>query len=231
MYKEEFRKSLPIYQHREEILNLIKNNNYCIITGETGSGKTTQLPQYIIESLTLADFFKNDKVFQKSKKSPRVVITQPRRVAAIQMAKRVCYEKNYKLGNEIGYTIRFGDNSCENTIIKYVTDGILVKECLADNILNKYHVVIIDEAHERSLYSDILFALIKQVVKIRNGSLKLIIMSATLNTEQFIKYFNNCPLLKVSGKLYPVDITYHPSPMDKRVKSSVELAIRIHLHE
>ncbi len=231
MYKEEFRKSLPIYQHREEILNLIKNNNYCIITGETGSGKTTQLPQYIIESLTLADFFKNDKVFQKSKKSPRVVITQPRRVAAIQMAKRVCYEKNYKLGNEIGYTIRFGDNSCENTIIKYVTDGILVKECLADNILNKYHVVIIDEAHERSLYSDTLFALIKQVVKIRNGSLKLIIMSATLNTEQFIKYFNNCPLLKVSGKLYPVDITYHPSPMDKRVKSSVELAIRIHLHE
>lgn len=231
MFKEEFRKSLPIYQHREEILNLIKNNNFCIITGETGSGKTTQLPQYIIESLTLADFYKNDKKFQKSKKLPRVVITQPRRVAAIQMAKRVCYEKNYKLGNEIGYTIRFGDNSSENTIIKYVTDGILVKECLTDNNLNKYHVVIIDEAHERSLYSDILFALIKQVVKVRNGSLKLIIMSATLNTEQFMKYFNNCPLLKVSGKLYPVDITYHPSPMDKRVKSSVELAIRIHLHE
>ena len=231
MFKEEFRKSLPIYQHREEILNLIKNNNFCIITGETGSGKTTQLPQYIIESLTLADFYKNDKKFQKSKKLPRVVITQPRRVAAIQMAKRVCYEKNYTLGKEIGYTIRFGDNSSENTIIKYVTDGILVKECLTDNNLNKYHVVIIDEAHERSLYSDILFALIKQVVKVRNGSLKLIIMSATLNTEQFIKYFNNCPLLKVSGKLYPVDITYHPSPMDKRVKSSVELAIRIHLHE
>ena len=231
MFKEEFRKSLPIYQHREEILNLIKNNNFCIITGETGSGKTTQLPQYIIESLTLADFYKNDKKFQKSKKLPRVVITQPRRVAAIQMAKRVCYEKNYKLGNEIGYTIRFGDNSSENTIIKYVTDGILVKSCLTDNNINKYHFVIIDEAHERSLYSDILFALIKQVVKVRNGSLKLIIMSATLNTEQFMKYFNNCPLLKVSGKLYPVDITYHPSPMDKRVKSSVELAIRIHLHE
>ena len=231
MFKEEFRKSLPIYQHREEILNLIKNNNFCIITGETGSGKTTQLPQYIIESLTLADFYKNDKKFQKSKKLPRVVITQPRRVAAIQMAKRVCYEKNYKLGNEIGYTIRFGDNSSENTIITYVTDGILVKECLTDNNLNKYHVVIIDEAHERSLYSDILFALIKQVVKVRNGSLKLIIMNATLNTEQFMKYFNNCPLVKVSGKLYPVDITYHPSPMDKRVKSSVELAIRIHLHE
>ena len=231
MHKEEFRKSLPIYQHREEILNLIKNNNFCIITGETGSGKTTQLPQYIIESLTLSDFYKNNQKFQKSKKLPRVVITQPRRVAAIQMAKRVCYEKNYTLGKEIGYTIRFGDNSSENTIIKYVTDGILVKECLTDNNLNKYHVVIIDEAHEKSLYSDILFALIKQVVKVRNGSLKLIIMSATLNTEQFIKYFNNCPLLKVSGKLYPVDITYHPSPMDKRVKSSVELAIRIHLHE
>ena len=105
--------------------------------------------------------------------------------------------------------IRFGDNSSENTIIKYVTDGILVKICLTDNNINKYHFVIIDEAHERSLYSDILFALIKQVVKVRNGSLKLIIMSATLNTEQFMKYFNNCPLLKVSGKLYQVDITYH----------------------
>ena len=190
MHKEEFRKSLPIYQHREEILNLIKNNNFCIITGETGSGKTTQLPQYIIESLTLSDFYKNNQKFQKSKKLPRVVITQPRRVAAIQMAKRVCYEKNYTLGKEIGYTIRSGDHSSENTIIKYVTDGILVKECLTDNNLNKYHVVIIDEAHERSLYSDILFALIKQVVKVRNGSLKLIIMSATLNTKQFMKSFD-----------------------------------------
>ena len=105
--------------------------------------------------------------------------------------------------------IRFGDNSSENTIIKYVTDDILVKSCLTDNNINKYHFVIINEAHERSLYSDILFALIKQVVKVRNGSLKLIIMNATLNTEQFMKYFNNCPLLKVSGKLYQVDITYH----------------------
>ena len=120
--------------------------------------------------------------------------------------------------------IRFGDNnSSENTIIKYVTDDILVKGCLTDNNINKYHFVIINEAHERSLYSDILFALIKQVVKVRNGSLKLIIMNATLNTEQFMKYFNNCPLLKVSRKLSQVDITYHLKILNFLILNSIWL--------
>lgn len=230
-YKIEFRKSLPIYQHKEEIIENIKVNDFLIITGETGSGKTTQLPQYIIEELKIKDFDKNAQD-ETASLCPRVVITQPRRVAAVQMAKRVSYEKNCSLGKEIGYTIRFEDKSnSSNTLIKFVTDGILVRECLNDKSLSKYNVVIIDEAHERSLYSDILFALVRDAVKSRNGTLKLIIMSATLNTAQFTSYFNNCPLLKLSGKLYPVDITYHPSRMEKRVESSVQLAIRIHLHE
>jgi HrpA-like RNA helicase len=146
-YMDEFRKSLPIYQHRQEILSLIKQNKFCIITGDTGSGKTTQIPQYIIESLSNSDLEEN------SIGLPKIVITQPRRVAAIQMAKRVAYEKNYKLGKEVGYSIRFEDFTSQETSLKFVTDGILVRECLADQNLSKYNIIILDEAHERSLYT------------------------------------------------------------------------------
>jgi ATP-dependent RNA helicase DHX8/PRP22 len=224
-YLEEFRKSLPIYQHREEILSLIKQNKFCIITGDTGSGKTTQIPQYIIESLSNKDLHEN------SKGIPKIVITQPRRVAAIQMAKRVAYEKNYKLGTQVGYSIRFEDFTSEETSLKFVTDGILVRECLADQNLTKYNIIILDEAHERSLYTDILFALCKQAVMRRKGDLRLIVTSATLDTKQFSAYFNNCPVFGIGGKCYPVDMIYYTSRMEKRVENSVKLAIRIHLHE
>lgn len=232
-YIEEFRKSLPIYAYREELLNVVKKNYFSIITGDTGSGKTTQIPQYIIESLTNKDFSKEES-FEKSgikEKIPRIVITQPRRVAAIQMAKRVSYEKNFSLGKEVGYTIRFEDNSDECTLIKYVTDGILVRECLTDPNLSKYNIIILDEAHERSLYTDILFALCKKAVLKRNNDLRLIITSATLDTKQFSQYFNNCPVFQISGKCYPVEQIYYPSRMEKRVETAVQLAIRIHLHE
>ena len=222
------RQSLPIYKHKDEIISTLSNTNYLIITGETGSGKTTQLPQYIIEHYVVPC---NSGNSNNTSQQVKVVITQPRRVAAIQMAKRVAYEQQTRLGKAVGYTIRFDDYSNKDTQIKYVTDGILVKECLYDKYLSKYNVVIIDEAHERSLYSDVLFALVKTAVEHRNGALKLIITSATLNTELFCKYFNNCPIIKISGKLFPVDITYHPSRMEKRVEVAVQLSIRIHLHE
>jgi len=410
-YLEEFRKSLPIYQYHDELLKVVKENLFCIITGDTGSGKTTQIPQYLIESLNKNDFVKellknnndtniknsqekihgieeekhkletlkknltelknfklnknqiqdteqnnvsilnknNDKIEDNfisdknnlsnllyneiyenvelsieeieiikkknenilikedkekiypltypkttndkldadklienkdnpinkkledltkienlniiqeniqtiqektlinikndnsnksklinninSKSAPRVVITQPRRVAAIQMAKRVSFEKAFKLGEEIGYSIRFEDYSCENTIVKYVTDGILVRECLSDPNLSKYNVIILDEAHERSLYTDILFALCKKAVLNRNGELRLIVTSATLDTKQFSKYFNDCPVFSIHGRCYPVDKIYYTSRMEKRVENSVKIAIRIHLHE
>lgn len=130
-------------------------------------------------------------------KNIRVVVTQPRRVAAISMARRLCYEREAELGQEIGYTIRFDDKSSEKTVLKYVTDGVLVRECLADPNLMKYNVIILDEAHERSLGTDVLFALVKQAVKQRKGTLKLIVTSATLDTDQFSKYFENCPVIKV----------------------------------
>lgn len=172
---------------------MIRDNLFCIITGETGSGKSTQIAQYIINGLKRSDFKmpeegKNDeddaKDVRRSEKSPhvRVVVTQPRRVAAIQMAKRVAEERGgSKVGREVGYTIRFEDVSDpERTRIKYVTDGILVRECLEDPDLTAYSVVILDEAHERSLNTDILFALVKQAVLRRKGTLRLVITSATL---------------------------------------------------
>lgn len=134
----------------------------------------------------------------------KLVITQPRRMAAVSMAMRLCYEREAKLAEEIGYTIRFDDKTSSKTRLKYVTDGIFVRECIHDPFLFKYQVVILDEAHERSLYTDILFALIKKAVEYRKGTLKLIITSATLNTKTFSNYYGNCPVIQMHGKLFPV---------------------------
>ena len=144
-------------------------NNFTIITGDTGSGKSTQLPQYLIDSKEVAEEIKKRQQaveeYRSNKVKPieeiKLVITQPRRMAAVSMADRLCYERSKVLGQEIGYTIRFDDKTSNATRLKYVTDGIFVRECISDPFLFKYQIVILDEAHERSLYTDILFALIK----------------------------------------------------------------------
>ena len=147
-------------------------NNFTIITGDTGSGKSTQLPQYLIDSKEVAEEIKKRQQeveeYRSNKVKPieeiKLVITQPRRMAAVSMADRLCYERSKVLGQEIGYTIRFDDKTSNATRLKYVTDGIFVRECISDPFLFKYQIVILDEAHERSLYTDILFALIKKAV-------------------------------------------------------------------
>jgi len=116
-------------------------------------------------------------------------------MAAVAMARRVCHERGIDFGNEISYCIRFDDKTNEKTRMRYVTDGVLVRECLTDPNLSKYNVVILDEAHERSIFTDILFALVKQAVLKRKGNLKLIVTSATLNVDQFSKFFDKCPIL------------------------------------
>ena len=161
----------------------------------------------------------------------RVVVTQPRKVAAIQMAKRVAFERKCSVGGEVGYTIRFDDKSSSSTRIKYVTDGILVRECLVDADLSDYSVVVLDEAHERSLDTDILFALVKQAVIRRKGTLRLVVTSATLKTDKIASYYFDCPLLAVKGRCYPVTILHKESSREKKVDNSVDAAIRIHLHE
>ena len=152
-------------------------------------------------------------------------------MAAIAMCKRLCFERNLTVGEEVGYTIRFENRCSRKTSIRYMTDGILVRECLHDPLLKKHHVIILDEAHERSLYTDVLFALVKKVVLARKGSLKLLVTSATLNTEQFSKYFQNCPVMKMKGRMYPVLMQHNLMFQGKRVKASVQNAIRIHLSE
>lgn len=145
------RQSLPIYGVRAELLQIIRDNQVVVIIGETGSGKTTQLPQYVHEE----GFCRNRRM---------VGCTQPRRVAAMSVAKRVSEEADCVLGEEVGYAIRFEDKTSRKTRIKYMTDGVLMRETLTDELLDKYAIVIMDEAHERSLHTDVLFAILKKVV-------------------------------------------------------------------
>eukprot|EP00731_Ephydatia_muelleri_P026529 Em0018g629a len=167
----ETRKSLPIYAYREALLKAVEEHQVLIIEGETGSGKTTQIPQYLFE----AGYCKGDK---------KIACTQPRRVAAMSVAARVSQEMGVKLGNEVGYSIRFEDCTSEKTILKYLTDGMLLREFLSEPDMQAYSVVMVDEAHERTLHTDILFGLVKDIARFR-PELKLLISSATLDSDKF----------------------------------------------
>ncbi|KAF9432842.1 DEAH-box ATP-dependent RNA helicase prp22 [Entomortierella beljakovae] len=188
---------LPIFDHRDGLLNSIRDNNVLVIIGETGSGKTTQLPRYVIEEF----------------KDVRVGVTQPRRIAAISVAKRVAEEYNCKLGDTVGYTIRFDDNTSPRTRLKYMTDGVLLREATMDPLLEKYDILVIDEAHERTVETDVLFGLLKRT-RARRPSLKLLIMSATLNIAKFSDYFDECPIYHIPGRAYPVE-TLHSRDTNK----------------
>lgn len=135
------------------------------------------------------------------------------------------------MGEQVGYTIRFDDKTSSKTQLRYITDGIFVRQCVADPYLFKYHIVILDEAHQRSLYTDILFALLKKAVNYRKGTLKLIITSATLNIKHFANYYGNCPVVQMHGKLFPVDVKYYTIKQSARVEEAVKSTIRMHLHE
>lgn len=161
-----------------------------IIEGETGSGKTTQVPQFLHE----AGFTKDGK---------KIGCTQPRRVAAMSVSARVAVEMGVKLGNEVGYSIRFEDCTSERTILKYMTDGTLHREFLSEPDLASYSVMIIDEAHERTLHTDILFGLVKDIARFR-PDLKLLISSATLDADKFSEFFDNAPIFRIPGRRFPV---------------------------
>ncbi|KAK7575545.1 hypothetical protein V9T40_011831 [Parthenolecanium corni] len=212
---EETKKSLPIYKYRDELLRAIEDHQVLIIEGETGSGKTTQIPQYLHEA-----------GYTKDKK--KIGCTQPRRVAAMSVAARVAEEMSIKLGNEVGYSIRFEDCTSERTIIKYMTDGTLHREFLSEPDLESYSVMIIDEAHERTLHTDILFGLVKDIARFRKD-LKLLISSATLDAAKFSEFFDDAPIFRIPGRRFPVNIYYSQAPEADYVSACVQTILQIHV--
>ncbi|KAL6451597.1 PRP22 Pre-mRNA-splicing factor ATP-dependent RNA helicase PRP22 [Candida maltosa Xu316] len=217
---DEQRRSLPVYSMRSTLVDTIKNNQFVVIVGETGSGKTTQIVQYIYEE----GLNKMDGV------TKMIGCTQPRRVAAISVAKRVSEEVGCKVGDTVGYTVRFDDETSPNTIIKYMTDGMLEREALNDPTMSKYSVIMLDEAHERTIATDVLFALLKDAAK-RNPNLKVLVTSATLDSDKFSKYFNNCPILKIPGRTFPVEVLYTREPEMDYLAAALDSVMQIHISE
>lgn len=210
------REYLPIYTVRQELLHLIADNKIVVIIGETGSGKTTQLTQYLYE-----EGYANNGV---------IACTQPRRVAAVSVAKRVSEETETELGHKVGYAIRFEVCTSKSTKIKYMTDGVLLRESLNDENLEQYSVIIMDEAHERSLHTDVLFGILKEVCR-RRRDLKVIITSATMNAEKFSAFFGNAPTYQIPGRAFPVEICYEEQSVEDYVDAAIKKALEIHIKE
>ncbi|KAM3183001.1 putative pre-mRNA-splicing factor ATP-dependent RNA helicase mog-4 [Hymenolepis weldensis] len=212
---QETRKSLPVYAFRKALLDAIKDHQILVIEGETGSGKTTQIPQYLYEAGYCAD-------------GKAIGCTQPRRVAAMSVASRVAQEMNVKLGMEVGYSIRFEDCTSDRTVVKYMTDGMLLREFLTEPDLVSYSVMMIDEAHERTLHTDVLFGLVKDVARFR-PDLKLLISSATLDAQKFSQFFDDAPIFRIPGRRYPVDIYYTKAPEADYIEAAIVTVLQIHV--
>jgi len=209
---------LPVWEYREQFFDLLANNQIIVLVGETGSGKTTQIPQWSVEYV------------RKLGVNKKVACTQPRRVAAMSVAQRVADEMDVPLGQEVGYTIRFEDCSSPKTILKYQTDGMLLREAMSDPHLDGYQIVLLDEAHERTLATDILMGVLKEVIKQR-PDLKLVIMSATLDAGKFQTYFDGAPLMNVPGRTHPVEIFYTPEPEKDYLEAAIRTVMQIHMCE
>lgn len=208
------RENLPIFSAKRKIQKLVQQYQTMLLVGETGSGKTTQVPQYILEL------------------HPEHVIacTQPRRVAALSVSERVSEEMDVLLGDEVGYTIRFDDKSSVKTRLKYLTDGMLLREAMIDPMLSRYSVIILDEAHERTVSTDILIGTIKQLLP-KRPELRVVVMSATLEEKRFQAYFSEAPLVHITGRMFGVEVYHSKTPESNYVEACLRTAIQIHLYE
>ena len=227
-----FSKALPIYARRSEIVQTVCSSNVTVLVGETGSGKSTQVVQYLYEAGVAQCGF--------------IVCTQPRKVAAITLAKHVSKEMQVKLGEELGYRVGMSEICSRKTKAFFMTDHILLNECIADRKLSMYSCVVIDEAHERSINTDMLLAFLKQCLPTRRD-LKVVIMSATIEPKLFVNYFEDASgtqqitrvsTIMVSGRTFPVEVEYDPlhskvplSSDNKYVLDAVDIAKRIHTNE
>jgi ATP-dependent helicase HrpA len=209
--KIDYPEILPISGKRADIQKLIEENQVVIVCGTTGSGKTTQLPKIVMEA--------------GAGKTGRIGVTQPRRLAATGMARRVAEEMETDYGQGVGCQVRFDDSTCDETIIKFMTDGILLAETQRDRHLQQYDCIIIDEAHERSLNIDFLLGYLKNLLKMR-PDLKIVISSATLDAESFSTFFNNAPVIEVEGRTYPVEDFFLPPGKDEDLSNHILRAMR-----
>ena len=203
MTKITFDPALPVNQKREEIARAIAAHPVVIVCGETGSGKTTQIPKILLEMGRGA-----------GKGAGIIGHTQPRRIAARTVAARIAEELKVEVGGLVGYKVRFHDRAGTGTLVKLMTDGILLAETQGDPQLRAYDTIILDEAHERSLNIDFLLGYLKNLVE-RRKDLKVVVTSATIDAEKFSKHFNGAPVIEVSGRLYPVEVRYRPVEGDK----------------
>jgi HrpA-like RNA helicase len=187
------RECLPIFKFKDEIHQLVKKNKVILIAADTGAGKSTQVPQYLME----AGFDK-------------IAVTQPRRIACYSLAKRVANEcLSYGSSSKIAYQVRFDGSKTENTRILFLTEGILLKQFELDPYLGLYNVIIVDEVHERHISCDFLLGILKKVLENRND-LRVVMMSATIQAKLFSTYFHDAPIIQVPGRMFPVSITYIP---------------------
>ncbi|KAL3480120.1 ATP dependent RNA helicase [Aspergillus californicus] len=223
---------LPIARHKESLLYLVEKYTVTIVVGQTGSGKTTQLPQYLDQAGWCAD-------------GKTIAVTQPRRVAATTVAARVAEEMRCKLGDDVGYSIRFEDQTSASTRVKFLTDGMLLREALVDPLLSRYSVIMVDEAHERSLSTDILLGILKKILK-KRPELRIVVSSATLQAEDFLRFFSGDEyqqdpdaeiggsvgrIISLEGRMYPVDMLFLDSSAEDYVERSVKTVFDIHLQE
>ncbi|MEE4283183.1 MAG: DEAD/DEAH box helicase, partial [Pseudomonadales bacterium] len=209
--------NLPMAAHADELLNLLKDHQVVVVAGETGSGKTTQLPKLCMQ----LGFGVGGMIAH----------TQPRRLAARTVAKRIAEEVKAELGNQVGYAVRFADQTSEQTLLKVMTDGLLLTEIRSDRFLDAYDVVIIDEAHERSLNIDFLLGYLKRLLAKRKD-LKVIVTSATIDVERFSEFFNGAPVVSISGRTFPVEVRYlegEPETQDTN-ESIVQALLDIQQH-
>lgn len=221
------RRLLPIAQRRREVLFALEKWRCVVIVGETGCGKSTQLPQYLDEAKWTAG-------------GRQVVCTQPRRVAAMSVAARVADEMGVRLGDDVGYCVRFDDCCSPQTRLRFVTDGMLVRETLLDPLLSRYSVVMLDEAHERSLQTDVLLGLLKKVMR-RRPDLRLIVSSATLDAQKFKEFFetntgddakeDTATIFRLTGRQFPVEMLFREEPVADFVRATAETALAIHTSE
>jgi ATP-dependent helicase HrpA len=210
-----FNEELPIFAKKDEIIEAIARHPVIVVSGETGSGKTTQLPKYCLAAGRGVDGL--------------IGCTQPRRIAATTVSRRIAEELGQEPGQAVGYKIRFKDRTDKDTYIKLMTDGILLAETQGDRYLSAYDTIIVDEAHERSLNIDFILGILQTLVSKRDD-LKLIITSATIDTEKFSKAFRNAPIIEVSGRMYPVEVQYIATATDPSQNGElthVELAVQV----